>query len=355
MRNYDWPLIGAVAFIALTGLLNLYSVEPELFSRQVAWVLLGMAAIFLLPIINLKPFFSYRWAILGVYAASLLLLLAAFFFAPTIANTKSWLVFGGFNLQPSEFAKIALIILLSSFFAAKHIAIRRVSIVIASFVYFALPAGLVLLQPDLGTVIILFAIWFGYLLLSEIPLRNIGFMLLIFVVVAALAWGFALQDYQKERIIGLFNPEYDPLGINYSVIQSKIAIGSAGFFGKGFGQGTQSQLGFLPEKGNDFAFAAFVEEWGILGGLVLVSAFVFMIYRMLYLGLRSDNNFSKLLTLGTVVMLLAHFAINVGSNLGLFPVVGVGFPFLSYGGSNLLTSALLIGIILNTAKRRSGY
>lgn len=355
MRNYDWPLLFAVGFIALAGVINILSVQPDLFARQIAWVLLGAVALFGLPMLNLKPLFSYRWAILGIYLGALALLFSAYLFAPTIANTKSWLVFGGFNLQPSEFMKIALIILFSSFFASKHVAIKRVGIVIASFVYFAIPAGLVLLQPDLGTVIILFIIWFGYLLLSEIPFKNVMVMLLLFATVAVLAWSFGLQGYQKERIIGLFNPDYDPLGVNYSVIQSKIAVGSAGLFGKGFGQGTQAQLGFLPEKGNDFAFAAFVEEWGLLGGVALVGAFVFMIYRILLLGLGSDNNFSKLLTLGTTLMFLSHFAVNVGSNLGLFPVVGVSFPFLSYGGSNLLTSALLIGIIQSTAKRRRGY
>src|SRR3989338_2724012 len=355
MRNYDWPLLSAVGFLAAMGLVNLYSVEPEFFGRQIIWVLLGAAAIFIVPVINLKPLFTYRWAILGVYFASLLLLLAANLFAQTIANTKSWLVFGGFNLQPSEFGKIALIILLSSFFAAKHIAIRRVSIVFASFIYFALPAGLVMLQPDLGTALILFAIWFGYLLVNEIPVKNLFAIFIVFGTVAMLAWNFGLQGYQKERIRAVFDPTYDPLGVNYNVIQSKIAIGSAGFLGKGFKQGTQSQLGFLPEKGNDFAFAAFTEEWGLMGALALIAAFTFMVYRILILGTSSDNNFSKLMELGTCVMLTAHFAVNVGSNLGLLPVVGVSFPFLSYGVSNLLTSSMLIGIILNTAKRRSGF
>ncbi|OGY59239.1 MAG: hypothetical protein A3B23_02760 [Candidatus Colwellbacteria bacterium RIFCSPLOWO2_01_FULL_48_10] len=360
MKHYDLQLLGAVGFLMLAGLTNLFSADSVLFHKQLIWVAVAAAAIFILPALNLKAFFSYRWVILGIYLSALFLLVAAYFFAPVVANTKSWLIFGlsgqgGFQIQPSEFVKVALIILFSSFFAVKHVSIKRTGIVIASFVYFILPAALVLIQPDLGTTLILFAIWFGYLLVSEIPIRSLIFMFLLFCVVAAAGWSFGLADYQKDRIIALFNPDYDPLGVNYSVIQSKIAIGSAGLFGKGFRQGTQTQLGFLPEKGNDFAFAAFTEEWGLLGGAALLAVFTFLVYRILVIGLSSDNNFSKLAALGTAIMLLAHFTINVGSNLGLFPVVGVSFPFLSYGGSNLLTTAILIGIIQNTAKRRSGF
>lgn len=355
MRHYDWWFLGSVGLLIACGLLNLLSVDTDLFWKQLIWVAAGSVMMLGLPLVNLKPLLSYRWAVLSVYLGAIFLLGAAYLFAPVIANTRSWLVFGGFQVQPSEFAKIALIILLSTYFASKHISIRRVGIVIASFVYFAIPAGLVLLQPDLGTALVLFAIWFGYLLVSEIPLRNLLFMFLIFAVVATLGWHFGLQGYQKERIIGLFNPEYDPLGVNYSVIQAKIAIGSAGIFGKGFGQGTQAQLGFLPAKENDFAFAAFTEEWGLLGAAFIIALFVFIVYRILMIGMGSDNNFSKFFALGSSIMLIAHFAINVGSNLGLFPVVGVSFPFFSYGGSNLLTASILVGIIQNTAKRRSGF
>jgi len=355
MKHYDWWFFGAVGFLIGAGLLNLFSVDQALFWKQLLWVSGGAILMLGLPLLNLKPLFSYRWAVLTIYFASIGLLAAAYLFAPVIAHTRSWLVLGGFQLQPCEFAKISLIILLSTFFASKHVSIRRVGIVIASFIYFAIPAALVLIQPDLGTALVLFAIWFGYLLVSEIPFKHLLIMFLLFAVVATLGWHFGLHQYQKERIIGLFNPEYDPLGVNYQVIQAKITVGSAGFFGKGFGQGTQSHLGFLVAKENDFAFSAFTEEWGLLGAAVLISVFVFLIYRMLMIGLRSDNNFSKFFALGSAIMLIAHFAINVGSNLGLFPVVGVSFPFFSYGGSNLLTASILIGIIQNTAKRRSGF
>ena len=165
-------------------------------------------------------------------------------------------------------------------------------------------------------------------------------------------WQSVLQDYQKERIVGVFFSERDVLGINYSVIQSKIAIGSAGFFGKGFNQGTQIQLGFLPEAQTDFIFAALIEEWGIFGGMLIIAAFMFLILRIITIGMETDNNFNRFLCLGTVVLFGVQFVLNVGSNLGLTPVIGVTFPFLSYGGSSILINLILIGIIQSIATRK---
>ena len=355
LRQYDWWLLGAIGFLLFASCITLLSIAPDLFYKQLIWIVFALITIFTLPMLNLKAILSYRWVILGLYILSLVSLVGVSIVGTRIAGAKSWILLGGFQVQPSEFLKIALIILFSAFFASRHVSIKRYSTIIASFVYFIIPAALVLAQPDLGTVLVIFGIWFGYLLVSEIPFRYVLAMFAALAVVILLAWNFGLQTYQKERIIGLFKPDYDPLGINYSVIQSKIAIGSAGFFGKGFGQGTQSQLGFLTAKGTDFAFAAFVEEWGLLGAFILLSAFFFMIYRILRIGMQSDNNFFKFICLGTTIMMLIHFAINLGSELGLLPVVGVSFPFLSYGGSNLLTLAILMGIIQYASKRRSGF
>lgn len=353
--RYDWWLLGAIGFLLFSSVITLLSIAPDLFYKQLIWIALAALAIFGLPLLNLKAIFSYRWVIVGLYIASLLSLLTVSVFGTKISGAKSWILLGDFQIQPSEFVKIAIIILFSAFFASRHVSIRRYSTIIASFIYFIIPAVMVLIQPDLGTVIVIFGIWFGYLLVSEIPFRYVLAMLAALGVIFALAWNFGLHDYQRERIIGLFNPSYDPLGINYSVIQSKIAIGSAGFFGKGFGQGTQSQLGFLTAKGTDFLFAAFTEEWGLLGAFLAIAAFIFIIYRILRIGLLSDNNFFKFVALGTTIMMLMHFTLNLGSDLGLLPVIGVSFSFLSYGGSNLLTLAILIGTIQYAVKRRSGF
>ncbi len=350
----DWGLAGAAILLMAVGLVTLASnPASELFWRQLIWVLLALILIFGLPLINLRAIFHYRWLILGIYFFVLFLLVVTYFFAPPISGVRSWLQVGSVQIQASEFMKAALIILLSSFFALRHVAIREPRVIAVSFLYFFIPTIFVLLQPDLGTSLVLFGIWFGYLLVSELPLRYIAIALLIFTLIGILTWNFGLADYQKGRIAGLFSPETDPLGVNYSVLQSKIAIGSAGLFGKGFGQGTQVQLGFLPAAHTDFVFSAFVEEWGLLGGLLVIFAFLYLIYRILQLGLGSYNNFAKFISLGTAIALFIHFTVNLGSALGLLPVIGISLPLISYGGSNLLTTAALLGIIAGVHERRS--
>ncbi len=339
----------------LAGLTTLSSVDSESFSRQIIWVLLASIIIFSLPFFNLKAIFSYKSAIFGIYLLSIIFLLSTLFFAPRIHGTREWLFISDFQIQPSEFIKVALVLLLSTFFASRHIAIARFGTIIKSFIYLSLPLAIILLQPDLGTALVIFSLWFSYLLFSEIPKKFLIRFLIAFIGVAFIMWNFGLAPYQKSRIVGFLNPNTDPLGANYNVIQSKIAIGSGGLFGKGFHQGTQVQLNFLPAAKNDFIFSSFVEEWGVFGGAVLVSIYMFLIYRILKVGEKSDNNFSRYVALGTVTILLIHFIANVGSAIGFLPVVGLNLPFVSYGGSNLLTMAILIGIILNTAERRAGF
>ncbi len=310
---------------------------------------MGFVLIVFISQVDLRPFEGYPKTIFGFYVFALLLLILTYFVAPSVRGARAWIPLGGslfdFKFQTSEIAKLSLIILFSFFWAKSHVGIGHIKNLLKSFIYFAIPAILVLLQPDLGTVLIFFAIWFGYLLISGIKWKHLIIALLIFSIAISLMWTSFLKDYQKERIIGLFYPEHDPLGINYNVIQAKIAIGSAGFLGKGFGGGTQVKLGFLPEAQTDFIFAAFIEEWGILGAFFLIAAFMLMLFRIVMAGLVSDNNFSRFFCLGSVIMFLAQFILNTGSNLGILPVVGVSFPFLSYGGSNLLTGVLTIGII----------
>lgn len=355
VTKFDWGIIGASLALIAMGLLVLASGNIELFFKQLLWLAIGIFLMFGLPFFNIRAFFTYRWAILGIYFFVLLLLIVTAIVAPEINGTRSWIILGPVQIQASEFMKIALIILLSSFFAVRHAAIARLGIIITSFIYFLIPTILVLLQPDLGTSLVLFGIWFGYLLMSGLPVRYIISSILIFILIGTIAWGFGLADYQKARITGLFQPNVDPLGVNYSVAQSKIAIGSAAFFGKGFGQGTQVQLGFLPAAQTDFIFAAFVEEWGLFGGALLIAVFLFLIYRILRTGMRSVNNFARFVALGTAIFLFLHFSINLGSSLGLLPVIGIGLPFVSYGGSNLLTITALIGIIQGVAEKRIGY
>ncbi|RJP43826.1 hypothetical protein C4587_02545 [Candidatus Parcubacteria bacterium] len=215
-----------------------------------------------------------------------------------------------------------------------------------------MPAGLVVIQPDLGSAAVLFGIWFGFLLVSGLPPRRVVVALLAFAIAGGFAWSNVLQEYHRERIMGLFYPERDALGVNYSMIQSKIAIGSGGFLGKGYGQGSQTQLGFLTEPATDFAFAALIEEWGLASGVVVLGAFLALIYGILKIGMAAEHNFEKFVCLGTALAFIAQFLLNAGSATGITPVVGVTFPFLSYGGSSLLTSFFLVALI-NAIQRRS--
>jgi rod shape determining protein RodA len=346
----DWFLLGSFSVLAAFSLIELRSAAPELFWVQFAWFVAGGIAIEAMFLYDFRPIINYRWIIFGFYLAITLLLLSTLFIAPVIRESQSWLAIGPLRFQPSELSKVALIILLAYFFGRRHIAIAHVRNLFVSFVYVALPAGIILLQPDWGSATVLGFIWVGFLLVSGIRWRHLAIGCVFIIVLGFASWHFFLADYQKERIIGFLNPAYDPLGINYSTIQAKIAIGSGGIFGKGFRQGTQTQLGFLTEPGTDFIFAAIVEEWGLIGGGALLGAFFFLVVRIVLIGLRSRDPFSQFICLGTAILFLAEFILNMGSNLGLLPVVGVTFPFVSYGGSSLLTKAMLVGMVQSIGK-----
>ncbi len=298
-----------------------------------------------------RSIFNYRWVIWGLYGLAVVMLIAAYL-SPAARGIHGWISFGSFRFQPVELAKIALILVYADFFSRRHLSVARWSTILTSFWIFAVPAVLTLLQPDLGSASILFGAWFGFLLVAGLPGRRVVAAILLFLVLGALGWSTALKDYQRERILGVFYPESNALTVNYSVIQSKIAIGSAGLWGKGYGQGTQTQLGFLTESATDFILAALIEEWGLIIGAAVILVFLFLIFRILRVGLMANHNFEKFICLGTALVFTLHFFINAGSATGIFPVVGVTFPFLSYGGSSLLTNSLLLAII-NAIARRS--
>ena len=342
-------------YLMASGLLTSYSISHTLFFRQLSWVALGILIISACSFINLRALLSYRWGYFGFLRRDMsstpwlpifLLLVSPAREVDRYRHSSD----PGFRVYESRSSTPP-----SRFFASRHVAIASYRIIFISFLYTIIPLGLILIQPDLGTALIIFGLWFGYLLVSELPIKQTLSFIGLALVILALGWNFALAGYQKDRIMALFNESRDPLGVNYSVIQSKIAIGSAGFFGKGFEQGTQVQLGFLPAAATDFVFPGLVEEWGMLGGLSILLAFFILIYRLALVGDRQNNNFYKFLCLGTIIVILLHMTVNLGSALGLLPVVGVSLPFVSYGGSNLLTLSLLIGIIINIAGRKAGF
>ena len=349
-RRMDWIVLGCAAFLMCVSLTAIASAKPdELFQQSVAFGI-GIVLMLVFSLIDWRPLTAHRSVIFSIYAVGVVLLITTYFFAPTIRATRSWLVFGPVQFQTSEFMKVVLIILYSYYFARRHTAIAEWRNIIIPFIYALIPVGLILLQPDMGSGLIIMGLWVVYLFVSGLRLRHILLGLGVAVVVAFLGWNH-LQGYQRERIKGLFNPQYDPLGVNYNVIQSKIAIGSGGWLGRGFRQGTQTQLGFLPEPANDFIFSSIAEEWGAMGVFALLSAYALLIGRLLYIGLTASGNFGKLICLGAAGLILLHMAFNIGSAVGFMPVVGVPLPFVSYGGSSLLTFFIALGIVQSIAIR----
>ncbi|HAS94805.1 TPA: rod shape-determining protein RodA [Candidatus Wolfebacteria bacterium] len=353
LRHFDWKLNGAVALLSLASLVGLASISMDLFWKQLLFIVIGLVLMLFVTYFDWRSFANYRGVILGVYGVAIFLLILTLIIAPEIRGNKAWIPIGPFQFQASVFANLALIIVLASFFRKGHRSIAHLSTLAKSFIYFAIPAGLVYLQPDLGSVLLMFSVWFGFVLVSGIRWRHLVAAFMIFDVIGALGWAVFLKPYQMDRIVGVFFPDRDVLGVNYNVIQAKIAIGSAGLFGKGFGQGTQVQLGFLPEAHTDFIFSGITEEWGLITGFLLIGAFFWIIVRIVAIGLVERNSFSQFICLGIALFLLANFVFNTGSNIGLVPVIGVPYPFLSYGGSHILAEFILLGMIQSIKLRNA--
>ncbi len=341
-----------LGILLASSLIVLSTLSTHFFVLQIAWIALGAGLVAFFFYMDWRAVFNHRWVVWGIYLGALGLMLFAFLFGPRIRNTRSWLIVGPVEIQPAEFVKVALIFLFAQYFSRRHLAVARWQTILSSFAFFAIPAAIAARLPDLGSAVIFFSIWFGFLLLSGLPWKRIAVAAVAFVLAGAFIWTFVFKSYHRARIIGFFYPQQNQLGINYSTIQSKVAIGSAGFLGTGYGQGTQAQLGFLSEPAEDFILSSLIEEWGVLGGLVILAAFFWLVYSILRIGALADENFEKYICLGTAVMLIVQFALNAGSSTGLLPVVGVTFPFLSYGGSSMLADFSLIAVV-NSIRRRS--
>ncbi|HUC31741.1 MAG TPA: FtsW/RodA/SpoVE family cell cycle protein [Candidatus Paceibacterota bacterium] len=341
-----------VGILLAASLIILSAISFHFFVFQIIWIVLGIGLVIGSFFVDVRAIFNAQWVVWGLYALALALMVLALLASPLIRNTHSWLVLGPFSLQPVELMKVALILLYANYFSRRHLAIARWKNIFTSFLFFVVPAAISVRLPDLGSAVIFFAIWFGFLLLLGLPWRRVAVAVAVIVLTAGLVWTYVLKDYHRERILGFLYPDQNALGINYSATQSKIAIGSAGLWGQGYGQGTQTQLGFLSEPSEDFIFSAFIEEWGIVGGVVIVGAFIFLIFQILRIGLLADENFEKFICLGAAMMLGVQFLLNTGSATGLTPVIGVTFPFLSYGGSSMLANFFMVSMV-NSIRKRS--
>jgi rod shape determining protein RodA len=267
-------------------------------------------------------------------------------------GAQSWFDFGGISFQPADFIKLIIIILLSKYFSKRHIEIANVRHIFVSGFYVFIVFALVILQPDFGSALIIFLIWLGLILLSGISKKHLLAVFILGSLSFSTLWVFGLQDYQKARIVNFIHPLSDIRGTGYSAYQSTIAVGSGQILGKGIGYGSQSKLSFLPEYQTDFIFAAYAEEWGFLGVILLFSLFGILLWRIIRVAYYGASNFEILFGCGVAVMFISHFLVNVGMNIGIMPVTGITFPFMSYGGTNLLTSFIGLGVLMGMRRYR---
>jgi rod shape determining protein RodA len=354
--HFDWTLLGIVLLIASIGILNLYSTTlggevsgTPLYLKQIFWLLIGLSVMVVIAFTEYRFYSDFAYI---VYTVAFFFLLVVTGYGIITSGAQRWIKIGSISFQPSEFVKISLILALAKFFqrppSREGYSLKDLTL---PFLLLLLPMGLILKQPDLGTSIILLLIFFSVLIFVKIRWSTLLTIGLGGAAILPISWGF-LKEYQKRRIITFFNPELDPLGAGYHLIQSKIAVGAGGIIGKGFMKGTQCKLGFLPEQQTDFIFSALGEEWGLIGSLMIVGLYFMLILWGLRIAVQSKDRFGAILSFGVVAMLFWHIFINIGMVLGMMPVVGIPLPLLSYGGSFLFSTLIGIGLLLNVSMRR---
>ncbi len=357
VKNFDWIFAATMCILLATSLIMLYSIalgsdDPTdllNFQKQVGFVVVGLG------VYGVTAFFlDYRLLerlARPLFVVGVLVLIGVLLFGSTVRGTTGWFVIGGLSLQPVEFIKIIEVIVLAVFLSAKAKYITQLKYLIASALGVAVLVGLILLQPDFGSAVILGAVWFGLVLMTGIRKAHLAAMAAGFVVTLSVLWFGVFEEYQKNRVRVFLNPELDPLGTGYNVTQAIIAVGSGQLFGRGLSFGSQSKLKFLPEAQTDFIFAVIAEQLGLLGVVVLISLFGVLLWRMIMIARQSSDNFAAYLVLGAFLVVFTQMVINISMNIGLMPVTGLTLPLVSYGGSSLVATMALLGIVQSVAMR----
>lgn len=356
VTHFNWTYLLLILLIAVIGIANMYSATSSwtvaaqpVYLKQFYWLGIGIL------VVMVACLFDYRhleYLSIPLYAGNVLLLILVLLIGKTSMGATRWINLGGINVQPSEVMKIVIIIILARYFSEKaHLRGFSVKELIVPGLILGVPALLIIKQPDLGTALLVMSIGGTMALFAGVRRSAIIFLGVSGLVTAIGGW-FLLHDYQKNRILTFLNPERDPLGAGYHIIQSKIAVGSGGLNGLGFMKGTQSQLSFLPERHTDFAFSVFAEEWGLMGCLLLLALYCLIVLWGLHIALRSNDRFGMFIAIGVSAMLFWHIIVNLGMVIGLLPVVGVPLPLFSYGGTSMITTMTGVGLLLNVNMRR---
>jgi rod shape determining protein RodA len=343
--------------ICAIGVLNIYSTgfslaaikSPPLYIKQIQWIIIGFFCMTVAFLIDYRVINQYIYIIFGV---SLALLIAVSIVGYTARGSQRWFALGAFSFQPSELVKLTLLLALARYFNDhRSNGGYHLKELFIPFMVILMPFLLILRQPDLGTALMLFLLFLSLVLFAGIRWKDVLLSAIGALIMMPISW-YLLRDYQKDRILTFFNPEQDPLGAGYHIIQSMIAVGSGGFLGKGYLKGTQTQLKFLPEQQTDFVFSVFAEEWGFLGGVILIIMFLILILWGFKIALHSRDYLGTLIAYGITMLLFWGVFINIGMVLGILPVVGIPLPFLSYGGSAVVVLMTGIGLLMNISTRR---
>jgi len=316
------------------------------FEKQIIWIFISLIVFFAMSSFDVK-FFKKTSVLVALFCLICGILVFLLIIGTITQGAVSWFNFRNFSVQPSDPAKIILILILAKYFSKRHIEIAHIKYIIISGLYALILFILIVLQGDFGSALIIFFIWLGMIMVSGVSKKHLVFVCLVGIISSVFLWSFVFKDYQKARIITFLHPLADIQGFGYNAYQSAVAVGSGEIFGKGVGYGTQSRLQFLPEYQTDFVFAAFSEEWGFVGVLFLFAFFGAVFWRILINTAYGATNFEILYGLGYAIFLMSHFVIHIGMNIGLLPITGITIPFLSYGGSHLLTVFLGLGVLMS--------
>ncbi|MFZ2167294.1 MAG: FtsW/RodA/SpoVE family cell cycle protein [Minisyncoccia bacterium] len=351
---FDWTLLFPALSLSLIGMLTMstFGVGASLAPRQMLWLAIALCAYFSISFVDMR-FIRRTSVVMTLYGVAFVLLLLVLVADP-VMGARAWFSLGPISFQPADFAKLAIIVLLAKYLSRRYVEIGDYRHIIVSGVYTAVLAVLVLIEPDMGNTIIFSALWLGMMLVSGISKKHLALLGIVAIIAGSVLWFGGLKPYQRTRIISFVNPASDIRGSGYNAYQAKIAVGSGEIFGKGIGYGTQSKLRFLPEYQTDFIFAAYAEEWGFVGVMLLLSVYGLLFIRLAQIARESATNFDSFFTLGVLVLLAAHTAIHTGISLGLLPVTGTTIPFMSSGGSHLVLEFAALGIVTSLARHGRG-
>lgn len=347
LSNIDWVLFFATLPLIGAGLLTMNSFVGDnyFFDKQIIWVGISIVAFITLSLFDFR-FLKRADLLVVLFLLSCIILVGLLVLGNVTKGAQSWIHFGGFSFEPVDPIKILLIVILAKYFSRRHIEIAHIRHIIVSGLYAAIPFLLVFFQPDFGSAVVIFFIWLGMVMVSGVSKKHLALVFLLMVISTLFLWFFVFAPYQKDRIVSFIHPVADLHGAGYNANQSTIAVGSGQVLGKGVGYGTQSRLQFLPEHQTDFIFAAFAEEWGFVGVLIIFIFWGVLLWRILANALLGATNFEMLFGMGLAILFMSHFIVNVGMNIGLLPVTGIPMPFMSYGGSHLLTEFAGLGILM---------